>query len=97
MEDGTAAEADRLQPLSWPITPNHVQTFDQLVLTAPSRSPLDPARFVRPGIITPVRPQEAAGSYTGVSTWPPYSLDDILASGVARWWEAYAPWYKLRR
>lgn len=95
-----AAEAAALECLRWPIAPNRIQTFDQLVLTAPRQAPLDRALFLRPGLVAPLHPDEARGSYTCVSTWPPYGLDDILASGVARWWDdpslsadADAPWY----
>ncbi|HWE73545.1 MAG TPA: hypothetical protein VG328_10335 [Stellaceae bacterium] len=96
-------EARQLDFLRWPIAPNKRQTFGMLVLTAPRSRPIDSAIFVRPGLTVPLAPEEERTSYTCVSTWPPYDLDDILASGIARWWEdptlsakAAAPWYKSK-
>jgi hypothetical protein len=96
-----AAEVQALEFLRWPIAPNRIQTFGQLVLTAPRKAPLSADLFLRPGLIAPLRSGEDRGSYTCVSTWPPYSFDDILSAGIARWWEdpdlgarAYAPWYR---
>jgi hypothetical protein len=95
------AEAKELDFLHWPIAPNKIQTFGMLVLTAPRHRPIDSAIFMRPGVTVPTLPDEDRTSYTCVSTWPPYSLEDILESGIARWWEdpqlsakAPAPWYK---
>ena len=95
----TPAEAEKLEYLRWPIAPNKVQTFRLLVLTGARRAPLDPDLFIRPGIVVPLQQNEDKGGYTSVSTWGPYQLDDILASGVARWWEdpglsatALPPW-----
>jgi hypothetical protein len=95
------AEARELEFLRWPIAPNKVQTFGMIVLTAPRSRPIDSAIFVRDDLLVPVRPGEDRSSYTCASTWPPYTLDDILESAVARWWEdpslpaqATAHWYK---
>jgi len=97
----TAAEAGRLEYLRWPIAPNRIQTFGHLVLTAPRKAPLDPGMFIRPGVVVPLTPGEDRSSYTCVSTWASFSMDDILAAGVARFWDdpsldarAYAPWCK---
>jgi hypothetical protein len=96
-----AAEAAALEYLRHPIGPNRIQTIGALTLTAPRRQPLDPASFVRPGIVVPLRPKEHRIGYTCISTWNGYTVDDILAAAVARWWEdpaldakAFAPWYR---
>jgi hypothetical protein len=97
----TEAEAEGLEYLRWPIAPNRKQTFALLVLTAPRKTPLDPGLFVRPGIVVPLTPYEDRGGWHCVSTWGSYSLDDILAAGIERFWDdpsldarAHAPWYK---
>ena len=97
----TAAEAKGLDYLRWPIAPNRIQTFGHLVLTAPRKVPLDPRMFIRPGIVVPLTPGEDRASYTSVSTWGSFSMDDILTAGVERFWEdpsldarADAPWYR---
>jgi hypothetical protein len=97
----TTTEAEGLEYLRWPIAPNRIQTFGHLVLTAPRKTPLDPQMFLRPGIVVPLTPGEDRSSYTCISTWAPFTPDDILAAGVARFWEdpsldarAHAPWYK---
>jgi hypothetical protein len=96
----TAAEANGLQELMWPIAPNGIQTFGHLVLTGPRTQPIDASIFIRPGIIVHVSNSETQRPYTCVSTWPPYSLDDIIEAAVRRWWDnpslpadAYAPWF----
>jgi len=95
----TFAEAEKLEYLRWPIAPNKIQTFHLLVLTGARRAPLDPDLFIRPGIVVPLLQNEDRGGYICVSTWGRYQLDDILAAGVARWWEdpglsatALPPW-----
>jgi hypothetical protein len=95
----TPAEAEKLEYLRWPIAPNQIQNFQLLVLTGARRAPLDPDLFIRSGIVVPVQQKEDRGGYASVSTWGRYQLDNILASGVARWWEdpglsatALPPW-----
>lgn len=100
----TPPQAGGLQELRWPIAPNGIQTFGHLVLTGPRNRPIDPARFLRPGVVGHVAEEETRRSYTCVSTWPPFTLDDIAEAGVSRWWDdpslpadAYAPWHKAVR
>jgi hypothetical protein len=97
----SAQEAAGLEFLRWPIAPNRKQTFGHLVLTAPREAPLDPGLFLRPGLVVPLTPGEERSSYHCVSTWAKFTLDDILAAGIERFWDdpaldarAYAPWYK---
>jgi hypothetical protein len=97
----TEAEAHALQFLQRPVARTGKQTFGPLVLTAPRGRPLAEDLFVRPRLVVPLRPREERGGYICVSTWPPYTLDDILAAGLARWWadpdlsaDAPAPWLR---
>lgn len=97
----SAAQAKELQELKWPIAPNSIQTFGHLVLTGPRNQPLDAGSFLRTGIVEQVSADETKRSYTCVSTWQPFTMEDIIGAGIARWWEdpslpadAHAPWYK---
>jgi hypothetical protein len=95
-----ATEAAQLDYLRHPLGPNKIQTVGSYTLAAPRSAPLDPALFIRPGIIVPLRPGEECVSYTCVSTWADYTLDDMLAAAIERFWDdpklpptASAPWY----
>ena len=93
----TADEATRLEYLRHPLSPSKTTTIGSYVLTGPRSAPLDPALFIRTGIIVGLRPKEAKISYGSISARG--TVDEALTAAMERFWDnpsvpatALPPW-----
>src|SRR5262249_30168035 len=68
----------KLSYIRHPLAPSGLQTMPRLLLAAPRRSPLDPARFLRPGLTLELAPREEVGEGLPLLSEGRWSLDEIL-------------------